>query len=91
VESSAKSTKPPAPARRPASGLGYNERKELEALPGKIEELERLQSELHAAMSDPAFFKQDGSKIAVERARLETLERELREAYTRWEELEGRA
>ena len=35
----------------------YKERRELEAAPLKIEELEQEQSELHAKMADPEFFK----------------------------------
>jgi ATP-binding cassette subfamily F protein uup len=64
---------------------------ELEALPGRIEELEAARAALHDAMADPAFYRQDGGAIAEARARLEGLERELGTAYARWEALEGLA
>ena len=77
-------------AERPRK-LNLKERKELEALPGRIEELEAARAELHDAMADPAFYRQDGGTIAEARARLEAIESELAAAYERWEELEGLA
>ena len=56
----------------------------------RIDELEKDQGELHSAMADPAFFKQDGSDIAKAKSRLESLEQELSELYRRWEDLEAR-
>jgi ABC transport system ATP-binding/permease protein len=69
--------------------LSHKERKELEALPGRIEELEAARNALHEVMADPSFYRQDGGAIADAKARLETLESELASAYERWEELEG--
>ena len=40
-------------------------------------------------MADPAFYRRDGAEIAEAKARLEALERDLAEAYARWEELEA--
>ena len=54
--------------------LNLKERKELEALPGRIEELEAARAGLHDAMADPAFYRQDGGAIAEARARLEAIE-----------------
>jgi ATP-binding cassette subfamily F protein uup len=71
--------------------LSHKERKELDALPGRIEELEAARAELHDAMADPAFYRQDGGAISEARARLEALEQELAAAYERWEALEGLA
>ena len=45
--------------------------------------------ELHDAMADPVFYRQDGGAIAESQARLEALESELAAAYERWEALEG--
>ena len=70
--------------------LNYNQRRQLDSLPQSIGELEQQQRELHAAMADPAFFKQQGSEIAKAKSRLVAIERELSELYTRWEELEAR-
>jgi ABC transport system ATP-binding/permease protein len=81
---------PRPPAERPRK-LSLKERKELETLPGRIEELEAARTELHDAMADPAFYRQDGGTIAAARARLEALESELGAAYERWEALEALA
>lgn len=64
------------------------ELRELEALPGHIEALEAEQSQLHAEMADPAFYRQSGEALAHARERAEKLVRELESAYRRWEELE---
>jgi ATP-binding cassette subfamily F protein uup len=69
----------------------YKERKELETLPGRIEQLEASRQSLHDEMADPAFYRKDGAEIAEVKARLETLEAELATAYERWEELEALA
>ncbi len=78
------------PADRPRK-LSHKERKELESLPGRIEELEAARAELHDAMADPAFYRQDGGAIAEAKARLEAMESELAIAYERWEALESLA
>jgi len=84
----------PSPRQKPPkakAGLSYHEQRELDALPEQIHEYERLQQELHETMADPAFFKQEGPAIVEAKSRLEAIERELGELYTRWEELDGRA
>ncbi len=68
--------------------LSYQEKRELDALPGRIETLESERRALHESMASPAFYKQDGSAIAQARARLEQSERDLTAAYERWEALE---
>ncbi|MEX0716412.1 MAG: ATP-binding cassette domain-containing protein [Planctomycetaceae bacterium] len=70
--------------------LTFKERRELDALPERIAELEKRQTESHATMSAPSFYKQDGAKIAEETSRLQKIERDLAAAYARWEELEAR-
>ena len=79
---------PPPRSRPPRSGLGYKERQDLEALPGRIEALEAEQAQLQTAMAQPEFYRQPGPHLAVARERLATLEEELIRAYARWEELE---
>ena len=68
--------------------LSFKERRELEALPLRIETLETEIQQLHEAMSDPGYYKRDGTVIAQENARLAELEAELAMAYSRWETLE---
>jgi ATP-binding cassette subfamily F protein uup len=41
-------------------------------------------------MADPAFYQQAGDEISRCASRLKGLEQELRRAYGRWEELEGK-
>jgi ATP-binding cassette subfamily F protein uup len=84
---------PPAPKPvRPATPgkLSYNERRELEQLPVRIEGLEQRQQELQALTADPAFYKQDAAVVTQRLEELRTLESELEAVYGRWEELEAR-
>jgi ATP-binding cassette subfamily F protein uup len=68
--------------------LTFKERKELEGLPGKIEQYDADIAALHLEMSEPKFYQQPGTQIAAEQARLKQLEEQLAAAYQRWEELE---
>jgi ATP-binding cassette subfamily F protein uup len=74
-----------------ARKLSYKEQRELEALPGKIESLEREQAELHALLSDAEFHRRPRDKIAAAMERLEAVTRELEACYARWESLESKA
>ena len=67
--------------------LTKTERRELEQLPGRIEELEKEQADWHKRMADPAFFRQSGAEIAQAKQRAHDLHPELERAYARWEEL----
>ena len=65
------------------------QRRELAELPGKIELLEQEQHRLAAEMADPAFFQRERAAADQTVSRLQELEKELAEAYRRWEELEN--
>lgn len=81
----------PKPSRTATPGkLSYNERRELERLPARIEELEQRQQELHAATADPAFYRRESTVVSQQLEELRALESELEAAYGRWEELETR-
>jgi ABC transport system ATP-binding/permease protein len=69
--------------------LGYMEKRELEALPKKIEALETEHQQLVATLSDPQFYKTENSGVADLNNRLQALEQEIAEAYDRWETLES--
>ena len=71
--------------------LSYRERRELEALPAKIELLEAEQSQLHTAMSDAEFYRRPKAKIAATMERLEAVTKEIEACYRRWEFLEAQA
>jgi ABC transport system ATP-binding/permease protein len=75
----------------PPRKLSYNERRELESLPALIEGLEAERAALQAAIAAPGFYKEPADAIAARLARVETLDDELHEAYTRWDALESRA
>jgi ABC transport system ATP-binding/permease protein len=69
--------------------LTYKEEKELEILPGVIEKLEKEQKDIYEQMADPTFYKESGGEIPNMQARLNDIAKELKEAYARWEKLEG--
>ncbi len=69
--------------------LTFKETRELEALPQKIEAMEKEQREIYDSMADPSFYRQEGSLIRQGRARIEELEKALSIAYERWEMLEA--
>jgi ATP-binding cassette subfamily F protein uup len=76
--------------------LSFRERRERSALSGRIRDaeaeiaaLEAERDELHRAMADPAFYRQDGARVAQGRARLDAVQTGIEEAYHRWESLEA--
>ena len=80
---------PPAP-KRPAK-LAFHEKRELQALPEQIEELETQLATLQQEMAAPTFYQQDRAAIVTANERLQTLEQELATVYARWETLEKKA
>ena len=81
---------PAAPKRKPRSGkLGYKDRRELEALPGLIEELEAQQERLQRQMQDPVLYQGEKSRITDVKGQLDRVQEELEQAYERWERLES--
>ena len=69
--------------------LSFKEKRELEALPGRIEALEARLAELHVQMADPAYHRQGADKIAANKQELGQVERDLEAAYARWGELDA--
>lgn len=74
-----------------AKKLSYNEQRELNSFPEKIDALEKEQGMLYAAMSDPKFYQREGTEILSIKERVAALERMLEEAYARWEQLESKS
>ena len=72
-----------------ARKLSYNEKRELEELPKRIEMLEAEQHQLTVKMEDPAFYLQEGAMITQAVNRLQELHDELSRVYQRWAELES--
>ena len=78
----------PSPPKEKPRKLSFQERKELDTLPKRIEELDAEQRQLVETMAAPAFYRESGSKVAATKARLEAVEKEQAESYRKWEELE---
>ncbi|MCH8922988.1 MAG: ATP-binding cassette domain-containing protein [Planctomycetes bacterium] len=87
-KTSGKSERAKHPQQDDRRRLSYHERRELEALPRKIEPLEAGIAELHQAMAEPDFYKKPGAEISRAQARLRQLETDLAAAFERWEDLE---
>ena len=69
--------------------LSYNEKRELEALPKRIQMLEEEQHQLTVRMEAPAFYQQEGAVITQVVERLQLIHEELSRLYHRWGELES--
>jgi ATP-binding cassette subfamily F protein uup len=82
----ASATTPAAERRR----LSYNEQRELDALPARIEALEAEQKALAERIASSEFYKEAPETINASLERVEALQRELLAVYTRWDELESR-
>ena len=93
-----KESKTEAPASKPAAPvaeaapakkkLSYKVQRELEALPGKIDAVEKNIAALQAEIAQPAFYQQTAEHTGETLARLEALQKELDELLERWAELE---
>jgi ATP-binding cassette subfamily F protein uup len=82
----AATSNPPSPA---TSRLNSKEKRELDQLPGRIEKLEAEQTRLAAEISAPGFYQQPRETIAKAELALAKTQKELGEAYARWEALEA--
>ena len=77
------------PKSRQVEKLSFQEKRELEALCGKIEILETEHEDLCTCLSNPDLYKNNGDEIVVAKTRLQELEKEIKNAYDRWEKLEA--
>ena len=71
--------------------LTYNEQREYESLPARIEALEEEQQQLRVESESAAFYREPADRIREVLARLEALGPELEAALERWMELDERA
>ena len=69
--------------------LSFNEQRELQQLPGKIEALEEEQRDIELRISQGDFYQQDKQLIKDTLARLDSVRQELSDAFVRWEYLDG--
>jgi ATP-binding cassette subfamily F protein uup len=70
--------------------LSFNEQREFDRLPGRIEALETELRELGEAVAHPGFYRTGADAIAQVLARLETVQQELHAVYARWDALDSR-
>jgi ATP-binding cassette subfamily F protein uup len=71
--------------------LSYNERRELDALPARIEALENEHAALKAEMESADFYKSGADRIHQVMSRIDAATGELELLLARWVELEERA
>jgi ATP-binding cassette subfamily F protein uup len=83
-------SKPQPRSRTATVKMSFKEERELEALPAKLETLETEKKELLLSLADPDFYRAGSGDVAAANTRLQKLEKELLEAYQRWEYLEER-
>ena len=74
-------------AKKNSDSLSYEERKDLERLPAKIDKLEKKLEALHEKMAAADFYEQNKSIIEKAQAELATLETTLQSTFSRWEQL----
>lgn len=67
--------------------LSYNEQRELNELPQKIEKLESEQQLLEAEIATPEFYKQPPNIVANKMQALTKIQNEIELAYKRWQDL----
>ena len=65
------------------------EQRELDELPGKLEELEAKQAELSERLADPALYQRKGGEFQKVERELNELHQTIEKAIARWEELEA--
>ena len=77
-------------ARKPANKLSYKEQRELDMLPGRIEQLEQEQKLLTEQLNDQTLYKSDPDKVRQLQDRYQKVEQELEQSLDKWAELESR-
>ena len=82
----------PAAPRPPGARakLSYKEQRELEALPGLIEQLEAEQKTLFERLASASLYTEAPHLVAAMQARHDQIEAELTQALERWETLAAR-
>lgn len=69
--------------------LSYNQQRELDSLPEKIESLENEQARLTDLISDSGFYNQSEQTVIATNAALKQVSDQLELCYARWDELES--
>ena len=69
--------------------LSYNDQRDYDALPKKIEALDAELEQIQQSLSDPELYQKDADKVAELNSRVEAIEAELTQCYERWEALDA--
>jgi ATP-binding cassette subfamily F protein uup len=77
-------------AARRRSKLSFNEVRELDALPERLQALEREQADLAKRLADPALYQDRTVDLKALNARHEAIDAALTALLVRWEELEAK-
>ncbi len=80
----------PAAAKPAANRLSFKENRELEELPGRIEQLEKEQAEINVSLASPDLYRENPEQVKTLQARLDELASAIDAAMQRWEELESK-
>ncbi|MCB4812058.1 ATP-binding cassette domain-containing protein [Methylovorus menthalis] len=80
----------PAAAKPAANRLSFKENRELEELPGRIEQLEKEQAEINVSLANPDLYRENPEQVKTLQARLDELASAIDAAMQRWEELESK-
>ena len=73
-----------------AKKLSYQETRELEALPGKIDTLEQEQANITLRLNEPTIYRDCPDEAKALQTRFAMIEKELTDCLARWEELESK-
>ena len=65
--------------------------RELESLPGKIEDLEQEQAHIVMRLNQPTIYRDHPDDVKTLQARFAEIEKDLTDCLTRWEELEAKS
>jgi ATP-binding cassette subfamily F protein uup len=74
-----------------AKKLSYQETRELEALPDRIDTLEQEQANIILRLNGPTIYRDYPDEAKALQLRLAAIEKELTGCFARWEELESKA
>lgn len=89
VESKSAASKSRPEKKSNVKKLTFNDQRELDALPAKIEKLEAEKSQLQTIVSGVGFYQQEEAQIMKTVVKLDVVSKELESCYQRWMELEA--
>ena len=95
ISSKQSGTSPTSIAKSPglsrAKKLNYQETRELEALPGKIDTLEQEQANITLRLNESTVYRDCPDEAKALQTRLAMIAKELTDCFARWEELESKS